>query len=104
MKKFNYYNNELIFCGASHAICKTVINYDITVRGIIFDNEKIIYLRINDFSYANDLQAKKIAYQFKRNYEDCINYLKASYKGFKIYDSYTINNIHKDLKDLILAV
>ena len=79
------------------------IDYDIVIRGIMFKDIRIIYLRINDFSvYQDKLQAKKAEYQFDNNLKACESYLRKNFKDFKLYDSYTINKLPYKLQDEIL--
>jgi len=103
--KFNFKNEKIWYAGYNHA-SSIKKDYDITVRGIIFKNEKIIYIRLNDFVYIksnNPLQGRRQEAAFNRNLDGCIAYLKAIYKGYKIYTSLTINKLDYELRRYILS-
>lgn len=78
-----------IFCFHSSYIKKG--NFNITVRGFIFYDRKLIYIRINP--NAENL--------FNLNLKKCLKYLKKEYPKYKIYDSYKIDKIPKDMRYLL---
>ena len=108
MEKFNFNENGFkIINGYNHARELLPDDFDYTIRGIIFFNEKLIYLRINDFNnfYCEDfLKLKKIENKFWINFNLCIDYLNNNYFDFKIYNSNSINNLPVELKNYVLMV
>lgn len=105
MKKYTYINNKFIYTPYNHALhIKKIGLYDTAIRLIIYDDIKLIYIRLNDFSYDNSLELKKLCYQFNKNLKACIGYLNANFKDYKIYDSYSINKLDYSLKRQILSV
>ena len=92
-RKFIYINNTLQFIeGYSHAqaISKN-LNYDLVIRGFIFEDIKAFYIRINDFSYVyNSLEFKRMEYQFAQNLKACKDYIQELYPCYVIYDSQDI--------------
>lgn len=104
-KKFVYNQKGFKFSGYNHAHEIKNYEYDYTIRGILFINEKNIYIRINDLSIYQGLEFKKISYKWNLNYNACITYLKTNYKKFKIYTSYDIikNNCPDELKKEVLS-
>ena len=90
------YNNKIgfkllpsIFCFHSNYIVRD--DYNITVRGFIFYDRKLIYIRIN----------QDIEKLYERNLKNCLKYLRKEYPRYKIYDSYQINKIPEDMRYLI---
>ena len=67
-------------------------DFNITVRGFIFHDKKLIYIRINS-------DAKKL---FNLNLKNCLKYLKKEYSTYNIYDSYKINKVPKDIMYLLV--
>ena len=107
MKKFYFTDNTLRYNrGISHAcdIKQLGFRYDIIVRGIIYEKEKIIYLRINDLAYYYGIEQKKAVYQFNNNLQHCKAYLKNKFRRYSIFDSYTINKLPERLqKDILIS-
>lgn len=96
MDKKLIYNSKIgfkllpsIYCYHSSYIKKG--DFNITVRGFIFYDRKLIYIRINP-------DAVKL---FNSNLKDCLKYLKKEYPKYKIYDSYQINKIPEDMRYLL---
>lgn len=81
-----------IFCYHSSYIKKG--NFNITVRGFIFYDKKLIYIRINPNEYIEQKS-------YNSNLKDCLKYLKKEYPKYKIYDSYKINKIPEDMRYLL---
>lgn len=104
MRKFYFTNNTFKNCGVSHAcdIKRTGAKYDVIVRGIILDREKVIYLRINNFSLYFGIEQKKAEYNFKNNFGACEGYLRRNFKGYKVLDSFSINKLPLQLQKDIL--
>ena len=105
-EKFIFYNGifkNSPYCHANYIRQKNII-YDTVIRGIILEDIKTIYLRINDLTFYNGLEFKKIDYQFNKNLTDCKNYLKENFTDFKIYDSYSINLLPKEVERYVLSV
>ncbi len=100
--KFSYNKGELEYTPYCHAL-HIKSDYDITVRGIVYQKEKIIYIRINDLSVYQGLEYKKIDYNFNKNLQECISHFKRNYTGYKIYTSYTINKLSYELKQEVLS-
>ena len=93
MEKYIFKNNRLKHTPYNHA-CYIKGDYDITVRLIILDKERIIYIRINNFDRLyQGLEYKQIEYKFEQNLKACEAYLKRNYKKYNIYDSYSINEL-----------
>ena len=106
MKKFYFVDNILRYNKSiSHAcdIRKSGFKYDIIIRGIIYDKEKIIYLRLNDFTFYFGIEQKKAVYQFKNNLRACEYYLKNNFTRYKIFDSLSINKLPLQLQKDILS-
>jgi len=103
MNKFAFVNNELKATPYSHAQYIKREDYDISIRLIIFDKERIIYIRINEFNKIyQGLEYKKVEYQFKKNLRACEAYLKRKFKGYRIYNSYSIYELADSLQSDIL--
>lgn len=100
--KFTYNKGHIKYTPYNHAsyIKK---DYDVTIRGIIYPCERIIYIRINDLCIFEGLEYKKIKYQFNKNLQECITYLESNYTEYKIYTSYTIGKIDYKLRQEILS-
>lgn len=81
-----------VFCFHSSYIEKG--DFDITVRGFVFYDKKLIYIRINPNEYIE----KKL---YILNLKNCLKYLKKEYPTYKIYDSYKIDKIPEDIKYLL---
>lgn len=95
MDKFIYDKNNFRYTGASHTcdIKQTGFAYDVIVRGIIIKKPKIVYIRLNDFSIYQGIEYKKVIYQFKNNLRTCQNYIRNNFRGYKIFDSLSINKL-----------
>jgi hypothetical protein len=103
MDKYAYINNELTATPYSHANYIKQEDYDVAVRLIILDKEKIIYIRINEFdSLYQGLEYKKVEYKFKQNLKACEAYLERNYRKYRIYNSYNINELQYQLQKDIL--
>jgi len=76
--------------------------YDTFIRLIIFEKERLIYIRINDFSHYQGLEYKQVKYQWDKNLRACEAYLKSDYKKYRLYDSYSINELTDRLQKDIL--
>ena len=102
MEKYIFKDKKLRHTPYNHA-CYIKGGYDITIRLIILDKERIIYIRINEFDKLyQGLEYKKVQYQFEQNLKACEAYLKRNYKKHKIYDSYSINELQYQLQKDIL--
>lgn len=82
-----------IFCFHSSYIKKS--DFYITVRGLIFYKENLIYIRINP--YTNDTE-KTI---FNSNLKNCLKYLKKKYPKYKIYTNHNIHKFPENMKYLL---
>jgi hypothetical protein len=105
MEKIIYKDDKIIYTPYNHGIY-IKDNYDTTIRGIIFDNIKIVYLRLNDFAYSkevNILQGIRQENIFYNNLKKCILHLKTHYKKYKIYTSDTIKKLDSDIQQDILT-
>ena len=103
MNKYIFKENRLIHTPYCHAdSIARGRDYDISIRIIIFDKQKIIYVRINDLSIYQGLEYKQIEYQFNNNLRACEAYLKRNYKKYRVYDSYSINELQDRLQRDIL--
>lgn len=104
MNKYTFINGRLIYTPFCHACGIKSSDYDIAVRVIIFDNLKVIYIRINDFSVFQGFEYKQVQYKFNSNLRVCESYLKRQYKKHKIYNSYSINELPlQTQKDILNA-
>ena len=105
MNKYIFINNKLTstpYCHANY-IQHNCGDYDITVRLIILDKERLIYIRINNFDKLYyGLEARQIQYKFDQNLKTCEAYLERNYKKYKIYNSYNINELQYQLQKDIL--
>ena len=103
MSKHTFVNNKLKNTPYCHANYIKREEYDIAVRLIILDKERIIYIRINEFDKLyQGLEYKKVQYQFEQNLKACEAYLKRNYKKYKVYDSYSIYELTDRLQRDIL--
>ncbi len=84
----------------SHSVYIQKNKYGETIRGIVYKDKKIIYLRINNL-FGESL---KTICNFFSNFLACVKYTKQHYKGYKIRCSYTINTLPYDLKKEILEI
>lgn len=104
MNKYTFINNRLKTTPYSHANYIKREEYDVAVRLIILDKERIIYIRINEFGKIyQGLEYKKVEYQFERNLRACEAYLKRKFKKYKVYNSYNINELEYQLQRDILT-
>ena len=103
MNKYTFINNRLKPTPYSHANYIKREEYDIAVRLIILDKERIIYIRINEFDKIyQGLEYKKVEYQFEQNLKACEAYLHRKFKKYRVYDSYSINKLQENLQREIL--
>ena len=103
MNKFTFLNNSLKSTPYCHANYIKREEYDVAIRIIILDKERIIYIRINEFDKLyQGLEYKKVEYQFKTNLRACEAYLKRNFKKYLVYDSYSINELTDRLQRDIL--
>ena len=101
MNKYIFKDDKLTATPYNHA-CSIKEDYDITVRLIILDKERLIYIRINDLSPYQGLEYKRVTYRFNKNLRACEAYLRREFKGYRIYDSYSINELPYQLQKDIL--
>jgi hypothetical protein len=104
-KKFYFTDNTLTYNKSiSHAcdIRQSGQKYDIIIRGIIYPREKIIYLRLNDFTFYFGIEQKKLQYQFNKNLTACEIYLKKHFKSYQVYNSYSIAKLPLNIQKEIL--
>lgn len=104
MDKFIYNKGTFKYTGVSHAydIKQTGFAYDVIIRGIVIDKPRIVYIRLNDFSIYQGIEYKRVMYQFKNNLKDCQDYIKNNFKGFRLFDSLSINKLPLQLQRDIL--
>lgn len=102
MTKYIFIENKLKATPYCHANYIKGKDYDIIVRLIILEKERLIYIRINDFSWGYGLENKRAEYQFNENLRACEAYLERNYKKYKIYDSYSINELRENIREDIL--
>lgn len=103
MDKYTFTNNRLKPTPYCHANYIKREEYDIAVRLIILEKERIIYIRINEFDKIyQGLEYKKVEYQFEQNLKACEAYLKKNFKKYLVYDSYSINELTDRLQRDIL--
>lgn len=102
MNKYSFINNKLTATPYSHANYVKREDYDITVRLIILEKERIIYIRINDFSPYQGLEYKQVEYRFNENLRACEAYLRRNYKKYKVYNSYSIKELQENIQRDIL--
>ena len=103
MDKYTFLNNELKPTPYCHANYIKREDYDTAIRLIILDKERIIYIRINEIDELfQGLECKKFKYQFERNLQACEAYLKRKFKKYRVYDSYSINELQGNLQREIL--
>lgn len=103
MDKYTFIDNRLVYSRYCHADDIEAKNYDTAIRLIIFDKKKIIYIRINDFTYSYGLERKQLEYKFKQNLRTCKAYLKSKYRKYNIYDSFTIGKLPSRLQRDVLS-
>ena len=75
MAKYNFINNELIEAGYNHAWRLSSKEFDKAVRLIIFEKERIIYIRINDFSWNFGFHEKYILLWTNKRFNSCACHL-----------------------------
>lgn len=103
MTKYIFAKNKLTVTPYCHAYGIETKEYDIAVRLIIFEKERIIYIRINEFNKLYiGLKYRKVEYQFNKNLQNCETYLERNYKRYKVYNSYSINELPDQIQRDIL--